>query len=126
MVGQENRHLFVVDFVKSLDKYVLPSRRSIIKRFLMIVLKQFSQSTSRSVHFETFPLWLLLAKYSETMNVKKILDNVSYLYEDYLPFYRAYINELLSNNQENEAKEMLEKCKEKCRLSDIQLAEEFP
>lgn len=116
----------MLDFVNSLDKYVLPNRRPVVKRFLMTFLKQFSSSKSRSVHFETFPLWLMLAKYSETMGTRQILDQVAYLYSDYLPFYRAYIEELLSKNEKEEAREVLEKCKENCGLTDRQLAEEFP
>jgi hypothetical protein len=126
LVALENRHLFVLDFVNSLDKYVIPSRRPVIKRYLMIFLKQFSSSKSRSVHFETFPLWLKLAKYSETMGTQQILDQVAYLYNDFLPFYRAYIGELLSKNQHERAHTMLQKCKENCGLSDEQVAEEFP
>jgi hypothetical protein len=92
----------------------------------MTVLKQFSTSESREVHFETFPLWILLAKYSETMDIRKVLDHINHLYDDYLPYYRIYIEELLSNDQIEKAREMLDKCKEKCGLTDEQCAEEFP
>lgn len=126
LVGHENKHLFIVDLVKSLDKFALPSRRHIIKRFLMTVLKQFSSSPSRNVHFDTFPLWLLLAKYSETMDIRKILDHIKHLYDDFFPYYRVYINELTNNGQIEEASEMLERCRDKCGLTDEQCAEEFP
>jgi hypothetical protein len=92
----------------------------------MMFLKQFSSSKDRSVHFETFPLWLKLAKYSETMGTRQILDQVAYLYVDYVPYYHAYIEELLSKNQEAEALKMVAKCKDSCSLTSQQIAEEFP
>lgn len=92
----------------------------------MNALKQFTSSPLRSVHLDVFPLWLVLAQYSETMNVEKVLDHIEHLYEDHLPYYRAYINELLSNNKNAEAVKMFEKCKNKCGLTDQELADEFP
>jgi hypothetical protein len=126
LVALENRHLFFMDFVNSLDKYVVPNRRPVVKTFLMTFLTQFRFSKSHSVHFEIFPLWLKVAKYSETMSTQQILDQVAYLYNDFLPFYKAYIEELLTKNQNEQAHTMLQKCKENCGLSDEQMAEEFP
>jgi hypothetical protein len=126
MVDPESNHLFVVEFVKLLDKFALSDKKPMIKRYLMKVLKQFSSSSSRTIHFETFELWLLLEKYSETMNIQKILDHVNHLYDDWLPYYRVYINELLSKNQELDARHMLKTCKQKCGLTEKQADDEFP
>ncbi|KAI6191746.1 hypothetical protein M3Y97_00261200 [Aphelenchoides bicaudatus] len=126
LVGLENRHLFVLDFANTLDKYVLPDHRPAVKRFLMTFLKQFSASKSRSVHFEILPLWLMLAKYSETMSTKQILDQVKYLYTDHLPYYQIYIAELLSAGQNQEAQSMLRQCIESCSLTSEQVANAFP
>jgi len=126
MVSADDKHLFVLDFVKLLDKFALPAQRSTVKRFLMASLKQFTKLKSRKVHFEVFPLWLLLVDYSETMTMKEILDRVDYLYEDYFPYYRAYINYLLATKQRDAAMKMLQRCKVRCGMTDKQLEEEFP
>jgi hypothetical protein len=60
------------------------------------------------------------------MTLKEILDRVDYLYDDHLPYYRAYINELLVTKQRDAALKMLERCEARCGLTEGQLDEEFP
>ncbi|KAI6173539.1 hypothetical protein M3Y98_01092300 [Aphelenchoides besseyi] len=123
----ENEHKMVMDLITTLHQNVIPTRRPVVKKFLMAKLKKYSSSsTSRQVQREILPMWLLLAEFSNTMDIQKVLDNVSHLYQDYLPFYHAYINELVRLGNEERAKEMAFKCKINCRLSDEEMAKEFP
>ncbi|KAI6232332.1 hypothetical protein M3Y95_00474900 [Aphelenchoides besseyi] len=123
----ENEHKMVMDLITMLHQNVIPTRRPVVKKFLMAKLKKYSSSsTSRQVQREILPMWLLLAEFSNTMDIQKVLDNVSHLYQDYLPFYHAYINELVRLGNEEKAKEMSLKCKINCRLSDEEMLKEFP
>ncbi|KAI6244189.1 hypothetical protein M3Y99_00091500 [Aphelenchoides fujianensis] len=124
-VPVEKKHTFVIDLVNSLHKNARRERRPAIKKFLMGALKEFSKSADKKVLRETFPLWLLLAEYSETMGLRKILDNVAHLYKDYVPFYHAYVKELQSKGLAAEALECAKKCQRECKLTDAQLAQEF-